>query len=181
MTRRLAVLFAALLSPGAGAAAPAETHVERIGSVLQVRSTLEAGAPALTCYATIADLDHLAEFVPGLRSSRVVSPPGAPIELHQVGEARAGPFGVTLDVTLAVRLDPPRHIEFRRIAGNLAQMQGSWTVTGDDRSCRIEYRAAMEPDFWVPPLIGSMLMQREVAAQMEGVLAEIARRGLRTP
>ena len=32
----------------------------------------------------------------------------------------------------------------------------------------------MEPDFWVPPLIGPMLMRREVADQMAGVLAEIA-------
>lgn len=180
MTRLLAVLLAALLSPAGLAAAPIETHVERVGSVLQVSSTLEASAPALTCYTTIADLDHLAEFVPGLRSSRIVSPPGAPIELHQVGEARAGPFGVTLDVTLAVRLDPPHHIEFRRVAGNLSQMQGSWTVSGDDRTCRIEYRAVMQPDFWVPPLIGPMLMRREVGDQMAGVLAEIARRALRT-
>jgi len=180
VTRRLAVLLAALLSPAAGAAGPIETRVERDGSALQVRATLEASAPALTCYATIADLDHLAEFVPGLRSSRIVSPPGAPIELHQVGEARAGPFGVTLDVTLAVRLDPPRQIEFQRVAGNLARMQGSWTVSGDDRSCRIEYRATMEPDFWVPPLLGPMLMQREVAEQMAGVRAEISRRALRT-
>jgi carbon monoxide dehydrogenase subunit G len=169
------------VAPAIGAAGPIETRVERDGSALQVRSTIEASAPALTCYATLADLDHLAEFVPGLKSSRVVSPPDSPIELHQVGEARAGPFGVTLDVTLAVRLEPPHRIEFRRVAGNLAQMQGSWAVSGDDQGCRIEYRATMQPDFWVPPLLGPMLMRREVDAQMAGVLAEISRRALRTP
>lgn len=181
MISRLAVLLVALVMPATGVAGPVSSHVERSGSALQVRSTIEASAPAATCYATIADLDHLAEFVPGLISSRIVSPPGAPIELHQVGEARAGPFGVTLDVTLAVRLDPPHRIEFRRIAGNLTQMQGAWTVSGDDRNCRIDYRAAMEPDFWVPPLIGTMLMRRQVDEQMAGVLAEIARRALRAP
>jgi ribosome-associated toxin RatA of RatAB toxin-antitoxin module len=178
---RIAVLLLALTAPAAGLAGPIATDVERDGSALQVRSILEAAAPATTCFDTIADLDHLAEFVPGLKSSRIVSPPGAPIELHQVGEARAGPFEVTLDVTLAVHLEPPHVIEFRRVAGNLARMQGSWTVSGDGSACRIEYRATMEPDFWVPPLIGPLLLRREVDEQMTGVMAEILRRVSRTP
>lgn len=175
------VLCLALVAPAVGAAEPIETRVERNGTVLQVSSTGTATAPLAACYATLADLDHLADFVPGLKSSRVVSPPGAPIELHQVGEARAGPFGVTLDVTLAVHLDPPHHISFHRLAGNLQQMTGSWTVSGDESRCRIEYRATMEPDFWVPPLIGPMLMRKQVNAQVAGVLAEISRRASRKP
>jgi ribosome-associated toxin RatA of RatAB toxin-antitoxin module len=178
---RIAALLLALVAPAAGVAGPVATQVEHEGDGLRVTSTLEAGAPAATCFATIADLDHLAEFVPGLKTSRIVSPPGAPIELHQVGEARAGPFGVTLDVTLAVHLDPPRLIEFRRVAGNLARMQGTWTVSGSDHDCRIEYRAALEPAFWGPPLIGPLLMRRQVDEQMAGILAEIARRAARTP
>ena len=179
MTRRIALLLVALAASPTVAAGDVTTQVEREDSVLHVHSTITAEASAVTCYATIADLDHLAEFVPGLRSSRIVSPPGGPIELRQVGEARAGPFGVTLDVTLAVRLEPPRQIEFRRIAGNLLQMEGSWTVSGSDQGCVVEYRAAMEPDFWVPPLIGPVLMRRKVDEQMAGVVAEIERRDAR--
>lgn len=170
------LLVLALAAPTDGAAEPVQTRITRNGTVLQVTSTAHAAAPMVTCYGTLADLDHLAEFVPGLKSSKVVSPPGAPIELHQVGEAKAGPFGVTLDVTLAIRLEAPHRVEFRRLAGNLTQMEGSWTVSGDATSCRIEYRATMEPDFWVPPLIGPMLMRHEVDEQLAGVLAEIARR-----
>lgn len=177
----LVVLALVLAAPAAGGAEPIQTRVVRNGTALEVTSTGAVAAPMLTCYATLADLDHLAEFVPGLKSCRIVSPPGAPLEVHQVGEARAGPFGVTIDVVLAMRLDAPHRVEFRRLAGNLRQMEGSWTVSGDAAGCRIEYRATMEPDFWVPPLLGPMLMRREVSAQMAGVLAEISRRALRTP
>jgi ribosome-associated toxin RatA of RatAB toxin-antitoxin module len=172
----LVVTIAAWLLPATVVAGGVTTQVEREDSVLHVRSTLTAEASPANCYATIADLDHLADFVPGLRSSTIVSPPGMPIELRQVGEARAGPFGVTLDVTLAVRLEAPRQIEFRRIAGNLLQMEGSWTVTGSGQGCMVEYRAMMEPDFWVPPLIGPLLMRNKVDEQMAAVLAEIERR-----
>jgi hypothetical protein len=173
---RLAVTMAAWVMPAAVIAGEVTTQVEREDRVLQVRSTFTAESSPGICYGTIADLDHLADFVPGLRSSRIVSPPGMPVELRQVGEARAGPFGVTLDVTLAVRLEPPRQVQFRRLAGNLLQMEGSWTVSGTEHGCVVEYRATMEPDFWVPPLIGPMLTRSKIDEQMAAVLAEIERR-----
>ncbi|HEX9206838.1 MAG TPA: SRPBCC family protein [Steroidobacteraceae bacterium] len=187
MTRRattclaLLCVFTAVRVQAADPAEPIDTRVEREGPLLQVTSTLGSQASALTCYETLADFDHLSEFVPGLKTSRIVSPPGAPVELHQVGEAKAGFFRVALDVTLAIQLDPPHRIEFRRLAGNLTRMEGSWSVSGDATGCRIDYRATMDPEFWVPPLIGPMLMREEVNEQMAGVLAEIARRARRTP
>lgn len=153
-----------------------QTDVTREGRVLQVRATLAADAPAATCYTVLADFDRLEEFIPGLVSSDVLSAPGEPIRLHQVGKASAAFFRVTLDVTLAVRVDPPRRIEFERVAGNLRQMQGSWTVAGDEHRCDIAYRADIEPAFWVPPLIGPALMRNQVEAQLEGLLQELHER-----
>jgi ribosome-associated toxin RatA of RatAB toxin-antitoxin module len=152
------------------------TDVTREGRVLHVRATLRADAPATTCYAVLADFDRLEEFVPGLISSEVVSAPGDPVMLHQIGKASAGPFNYTLDVTLAVREQPPERIEFDRVAGNLRQMNGSWTVAGDATHCNIAYLAAVETAFWVPPLIGPVLMRNRVQKQFEGVLQEVRRR-----
>lgn len=164
----------------ANGAAPAEeplqTDVTREGRVLQVRATLAADTPAATCYTVLADFDRLEEFIPGLVSSDVLSAPGEPIRLHQVGKASAAFFHVTLDVTLAVHVEPPRRIEFERVAGNLRQMQGSWTVSGDEHRCDIAYRADIEPAFWVPPLIGPALMRNQVEAQLEGLLQELHER-----
>lgn len=153
-----------------------QTKVTREGRLMHVQATLGAAAAPTLCYAVLADFDRLEEFVPGLVSSDVVSAPGQPILLRQVGEASAGPFDYTLDVTLAVHEDPPRRIEFARVAGNVRRMEGSWTVAGDAGRCDIAYAADIEPAFWVPPLIGPVLMRSRVEAQLEGVLAEIHRR-----
>lgn len=176
VARRAFLLLALVLGGRALAGSGIQTDVERDGQVLQVRSTMAADAPADTCYAVLADFDRLAEFVPGLKSSRVVSRPGEPVRLHQVGTASAAFFHVTLDVTLAVTTDPPRSITFTRVSGNLLKMQGGWSVRGDATHCDIVYHADMQPDFWVPPLVGPRLMRHQVDEQMAGVLAEIARR-----
>lgn len=174
-------LLAALAGHPARGAETLETTVTRDGRVLLVRATLAADAPATICYAVLADFDRLEEFVPGLRTSEVVSGPGEPIVLHQVGEASAAFFRVTLDVTLAVRVHPPERIEFERVEGNLRQMRGGWTVAGNTHHCDIGYRADIEPAFWVPPLIGPMLMRNQVEKQLEGVMQEVRRRAASAP
>jgi ribosome-associated toxin RatA of RatAB toxin-antitoxin module len=175
-----ATLVATLAFAVAGSPARAteslQTQVTREGRVLQVRATLAADTPATTCFAVLADFDRLEEFIPGLVSSDVVSPPGAPIVLRQVGDAKAAFFHVTLHVTLAVRVHPPERIEFERVDGNLRQMRGGWTVAGDTHHCDIAYRADIEPAFWVPPLIGPMFMRNQVETQLEGLLQELHRR-----
>jgi ribosome-associated toxin RatA of RatAB toxin-antitoxin module len=172
----LALLLPCATAASATADGGLETKVTREGRLLHVQATLGAHAPTTTCYEVLADFDRLETFVPGLVSSDVLSEPGEPIVLHQVGEASAGPFDYTLDVTLAVHEDPPRRIEFERTDGNLRQMKGSWTVTGDAVHCDIAYFADIEPAFWVPPLIGPVLMRKRIATQLKGVVEEIRRR-----
>ena len=154
----------------------AHTDLETAGSVLRIRSTIEARASIGTCFSVLADFDRLAEFVPGMKSSRVVSSPGKPIMLRQVGVAALAFANYSFDVTLAVTVDPPQQILFHRIDGNLKQMQGSWRIDGDNVHCKIEYQARIEPAFWVPPIVGPMLIRRQVDQQIKGVLAEINRR-----
>jgi carbon monoxide dehydrogenase subunit G len=169
------------LAPHAHAEDAARTEVSRSGPLVNVRSTIEAAAPREICYEVLADFDRLAEFIPGMQSSRVVSPPGEPRLLRQVGQATVGFIDYGFDVTLAVTEDPPRQISFSRVAGNLEQMRGSWQVEGDSFRCRIDYRADIEPAFWVPPVVGPLLMRRQVEQQIDGLVTEIERRALAGP
>lgn len=162
---------------GAGTAAGADTDVVRLDSTIQVRATIKAAASIDLCFAVLTDFDRLAEFIPGMVSSRIVSPPGEPLRLRQAGRTRLAFSEHAFDVTLAVELDAPREITFRRVAGSLQRMQGRWLIAGDAAHCTIDYQADIEPGLWVPPLIGPLLMRSQVASQVEGLKSEIERRG----
>jgi ribosome-associated toxin RatA of RatAB toxin-antitoxin module len=161
---------------GAGIATAADTDVTRSGPSFQIHATIEADASAELCYAVLTDFDRLADFIPGMQSSRIVSPPGEPLLLRQVGRTKVAFSEYSFDVTLAVTLDPPRAIAFRSVAGTFQSMVGGWRVTGDSTRCRIDYRAEVEPGFWIPPLMGPLIMRGQVARQLEGLEAEIVRR-----
>jgi ribosome-associated toxin RatA of RatAB toxin-antitoxin module len=158
------------------AAESIELRVERRDSLLQVQATIAAQAAADLCYAVIADFDRLADFIPGLKSSHIVSDPGKPLQLRQVGETSLGLTRYAIDVTLALETAPPRQITFSRVAGNLEVMDGRWLVEGDTAHCTVDYRANLKPNFWVPPLIGPLLVRRQVERQLEGLKTEIDRR-----
>lgn len=176
MPRIGSLLLVLPLVLGTGNVSAADTEVVRRGSSFQVRASIEADASVDLCYAVLADFDRLAEFVPDMQSSRVVSLPGEPLLLRQIGRAKPALSEYTFDVTLAVTVDPPHEITFRRVAGNLRRMEGSWRVAGDGARCRIDYQADIAPDFWVPPVIGPLLMRGQVARQVEGLESEIVRR-----
>jgi ribosome-associated toxin RatA of RatAB toxin-antitoxin module len=173
---RAALLALAIVAGPMHAGELTRTDVARDGSVVQVRSTIEAPAPVELCYAVLTDFDRLAEFIPGMESSRIVSAPGEPLLLRQVGSTSAGLSSFTFDVTLAVTLERPHRITFRRVAGNLEQMAGSWQVSGNAAHCVIDYEAVLEPSFWVPPLIGPLVVRHKVEQQVDGLAAEIVRR-----
>jgi ribosome-associated toxin RatA of RatAB toxin-antitoxin module len=170
------LLFILSLCVVAGTVAAASTEVSRSGPGFQVRATIDADASAELCYEVLSDFDRLSDFIPGMQSSRIVSPPGEPLLLRQVGRTKVAFSEYTFDVTLAVAVDPPREITFRRVAGNLRRMDGGWRVAGDMARCSIDYRADIEPGFWVPPLVGPLIMRSQVARQLEGLESEIARR-----
>lgn len=165
-----------LLTTSAVYAEPIDLHVDRMGSRLQVSAAIAVRSPAALCYDVIADFNRLADFIPALRSSRIVSEPGEPLLLRQVGQTTLGLSIYAIDVTLALEADPPRRIKFTRVAGNLSVMDGRWLVSGDEASCVIDYRADLEPRFWVPPLLGPLLMRRQIQTQLEALEVEIIRR-----
>lgn len=176
MPRIVRLLFVVPLLLGVGTATAADVTVSRSDRSFEVRAAIATDASADLCYAVLADFDRLSEFVPDMQSSRVVSRAGEPLLLRQVGRTKVAFSEFGFDVTLAVAVDPPREITFRRVAGNLRRMEGWWRIAGDEARCRIDYRADIEPAFWVPPLVGALLMRGQVTRQIEGLEAEITRR-----
>ncbi len=174
------LVVAAALFP-AVARAEAEANVERVSGVLYVTASVQAAAPPAACYAVLTDFERLPEFVPGMRSSRVVSRPGEMLRVEQVGVAGSSLFGITVNTTLGVTPTPPSpgidgRIDFGAFGGNLRQMYGAWQIRDDKAGCRIDYRATIEPDFPVPPLLGTMMMRVQVEGQLDAIAREIARR-----
>jgi len=171
-----AVLLWQLALPSIAGAALPDVDVENRDGRFTVRSTTALAAGAAVAWQVISDYNRLAEFVPDLRVSRIISAPGEPLLVEQGGEAGFLIFRFSINVVLEISEFAPQRLAFRAIRGNMRSMRGEWRISTAASGIVLQYFAELEPAFWVPPLVGPAAMRRDIAAQIGGVVREIERR-----
>lgn len=155
---------------------PWETTVAvvRNGDVFEIEAQTRVTAGRDAAWAVLTDYDGYAEFVPGMTSSRHLS--DQPLRI-----AQEGVFGVLflrkrIYSTLVVQEDPPSAIRFHSVAGNLRRLETEVRLAQDGDKIIVNYLSTIEPDFWVPPLIGTSIVRRGIRAKLQAVAEEIDRR-----
>jgi len=171
------VIFACLTVASRSAWSGPEVEVKRSHGIFSVHATAPVAVDVETAWQVLTDYNHLAEFVPGMKSSRVVSVAGEPLRVEQKGEAGFLFFSRAFEVALEIEGLPPGQLKFHAVSGDMKRMQGEWRIRRNtDAAVELEYEAEIEPDFWVPPLIGTALMRRDVGKNVEGVVREMVKR-----
>lgn len=148
--------------------------VVRDGGVFEIKAQSHIVADREIAWAVLTDYDRYADFVPGMRSSQRVGE--QPLRIEQHGE-----FGILFLIkhiysTLDVHEDPPSTIRFHAIEGNLRRLETQVDIAQDGDTIVLIYRSTIEPDFWVPPLIGSSILRAGIRRKLISVSAEIERR-----
>ena len=168
----------ALFLPWIGLAAAEEASVQVVRSenTFQIESTLLVAVDQRLAWQVLTDYDNLASFVPGMRSSRVVSAPDKPLLLEQKGESGFLLFKVPIEVVSRVEETPQSTIRFQSVGGNLTNQKGEWALARHDHATRVSYRANITPGFTPPPLIGPAIIGRDVRNMVESVAREMLRR-----
>ena len=148
--------------------------VVRDGGVFEIEAQSHIVADREIAWAVLTDYDGYADFVPGMTSSQRVGE--HPLRIEQHGE-----FGILFLIkhifsTLDVHEDPPSTIRFHAIEGNLRRLETQVDIAQDGDTIALIYRSTIEPDFWVPPLIGSSILRAGIRRKLISVSAEIERR-----
>lgn len=160
-------------------AAEVAVQVTRNGEVFQVdasasiESSVEGGVAR--AWRVLTDYGRLAEFIPDLHSSRVVSRNGRQVVVEQKGEARVLFFSFPIDVRLAITEYPNERLVSRAVAGNFREMHGAYSLEAGQGRVLLRYAGRMAPDFFVPPLIGTLALRRNVEASFRALVEEVER------
>ena len=157
-------------------AAEIAVSVTRHGDVFHVDASAEFEGGAARTWQVLTDYGRLAEFIPDLESSRVVSREGRHVVVEQKGEARALFFGFPIDVRLAITEHPYERLESRAIGGNFREMQNAYVLEAAQGRIVLRYTGRLVPDFYVPPLIGTYALRSSVEASFRALVEEIERR-----
>jgi hypothetical protein len=172
----LRVLLPALLLAEAAHAAEILVNASRHDGALYVEASAEIDADLLQTWRVLTDYDHLSAFIPGMHVSRVLAREGNNVVLEQKGEAWLLFLAFPLEVRLAVTEYPHRRIVARAVAGSFREMVGTYFLDQRDSHVVLRYQGRMVLDFLVPPLIGTLVLRRDVERQFAALVDEVKRR-----
>jgi len=173
---KLLAAFLALQIAVAAAADDFYVDVDRNGHTFAVRAEATVAAPVSMVWEVLTDYDNLSRFIPGLSVSSVNRRSGNRVQLEQKGEARFLFFSYPIEVVLEVLESPSSSISSRAVGGNLRRMSGRYDLKSTGGGILLRYTGELEPDFGLPPIIGTLAVRTMVEEQFGAMVAEIERR-----
>ena len=179
-TRFCAALFLVLAAATGlvrGAAALAiEAQIERQGEYITVNASALMQVDARIAWEVLSDYDHLAQFIPDMKISRVVSRDGNRVRVEQKGDFGFFFYRQPVEVMLEVVEEPQRRIDARRISGNIRDLETRYELKASDAGVKLDYVGRFIPEFSVPPFFGMAMVRRVIERRFRAMVEEIVRR-----
>ena len=173
----LLLLAAPLRSALAASVDRINVETDGQGELITVTASADMQVDPRTVWAVISDYDRLAEFIPDMRSSRVIRRDGDQVLVEQTGEFGFLFFRQPVEVRLAVSESPPRRIVAHAVGGNLQSMEGRYVVESlAGNQVRLSYSGRLVPGFQVPPFVSRIAVRSTMDRQFRALVQEILRR-----
>ena len=176
---RFAALLAlvACLAPCAAAAQPIGLETYRQGDAVNVYAEVRLDVDPKIAWDVLSDYDHLAEFIPDMSYSRVLSRDGDKVIVEQKGDFGVLFFRQPIELKLEIVETPRRTIVAHAVGGSFREMSGRYDLeSGEGRGVRISYAGHFVPGFALPPFLGIIGVRHTAAVQLTALVDEIVRR-----
>ncbi len=167
----LLLLVVALSAP----AADIVVRASRSGDVLQVEASAVLEGSLDNAWQVLTDYGRYAEFVSDLQVSRVISRDHNAVMVEQKGEARLLFFSYPIDVRLSITEKPREQVVSQAVAGNFREMRSTYALEARQGQLFLRYSGRLDPDFYVPPVIGTYLLRVNVESMFRALVEEIER------
>lgn len=178
----LAIILAALVwkktaSPKGSLEVRVKRNHEKGRILFEIQVSGFVHATPQQTWAVLTDYDRLPEFVPNLLSSKLLSRSGAQAVLEQLGSVGFLFMRQAIHLVVRVTEQPFSTLDVELVSGNMKHYASHWELAPVDLGgTRIDYRGSLEPNFFVPLLLGRVMVQADVQKMLTAVVAEVERR-----
>ncbi len=141
-----------------------DIEIKRDGSRYVLVSTTHYDATPEQVFGVLIDYDRLAEISDAIEESRYIEPgdDGQVLVYTRIG-ACVFFYCKTIEKIEHLEFTHPTYIQTTAIPdrSNVLYSQSEWKLAAaDGGGTEVIYRFEFEPNFWVPPLIGTMIIKR---------------------
>lgn len=174
------ILFIAALVMSAAALAADEEGIEvkakKQGDAIVIDLSMTVAATPQEVWTVLVDYDHMTEFLSNLQSSKIVEKNGNVWKVAQKGQSSHGPVSFSFENLREVDVQPYDTIRSHLISGTMKKLEGFTQLTAAGNVTRVAYHSESVSGVWVPPMVGTSIVEDEVRKQFQDMRAEIVRR-----
>lgn len=141
---------------------------------LEIVSLLNA--PANYAYDVITDYQHAYRLNPSIVEVEVLPVRGEDaVQVRNRSEHWFGPFRFHIDWTGEIRSSDPSRIDVVTIPENSSFESGHavWKIRPQGDGTLVEYRSSLRPNFFIPPVIGEMIMEYRIREETLAIFQRI--------
>jgi ribosome-associated toxin RatA of RatAB toxin-antitoxin module len=161
----------------AGLPAPevAVKRVEAAGDqMFEVEASGTVKASPATVWKVLTDYESMPDFVPDLTRNKVMSRTGNRAVIEQAGVARFLFLSRPIHLVVLAAEEPISAIDITLVTGDMKVYTCRWEMTAlPDGGTRIAYSGKMVPKFYVPGMLGSNIIRRDIERMMKAVLERL--------
>ncbi|MCC6194422.1 MAG: hypothetical protein IT518_08145 [Burkholderiales bacterium] len=181
--RSLAAACLALLAAAAAAQDNSDIAVRAVkdGQTIRVEVDAPIKAPRAIAWEVLTDYDNMAKFVSNLQQSIIRMKMGNRLQVYQKGRASRGPLSLSFENLREIELAPQTEVKSKIISGDTMPATFSTRIEDRDGQLHIRHTGQYTPSVWVPPVIGTMLIEAEIRKQYGEIRDEILRRATGAP
>lgn len=171
------LLFLAVVAAAPAMAAPTiAVRAERDGGIVRLWATMRVDAVPDKVWDVLTDFEGQPRFVPGMTESRVITRNATGTVVALKGWMKLLFLRYDFDIVYSTRELQPQLLTSQVIRGNVKNMRNEYRLAPYDGGTRLDYIGEVEPEGWLPPVIGPFVIRRQVGAQLESMAQEIERR-----
>lgn len=166
-------------------AAPGDTRdiivrANKAGDSIVVEVDCPVAAPRAVIWDVLTDYDNMAKFVSNLDQSAVRARMGNRLQVFQKGKASRGPISIAFENVREIELVPQTAIESKMVSGDIMPAAFTTRIEVAGSTLHIVHAGSYTPSVWVPPVIGTALIEAETRKQYGEIRDEILRRATAT-
>lgn len=176
---RLALIVLAGVTAAFAAESPIrQIDVVRNGDAYVLDAVMYVPVPPAIAWAVLTDFEHMANWVPNVRRSRVVARAGEVATVEQVGVVRVGLFGFPYVSLRAIDTSGPLTIRSRQIEGSMRRVESTMRLAAEREGTRLAYHLELVPSAFAGRMVSETMLEREIGEQFAAIVAEMLRRRL---
>ena len=150
--------------------------VQKDGDAVIIDLTVTVPATPQEAWDVLIDFDHMTQFLSSLQASKILEKNDNKLKVSQKGQSSHGGFSFSFESVREVELTPYEMIRSHLISGTMKKHEGLTQLFPAGSGTKIVYHGESIANVWVPPLVGTSLVESDVRKQFQEMEAEILKR-----